>query len=143
MLNWFSLLHYLNISHTIRSMKNHVFYSITPCCLFTSILEELSACIVSVKECLVLEWRWQALWNVGNHQLEREPRVQDRELLQNAGDISWHIVISQKIWIFISITVVEISDLAIMNILQKFLFALCVITLSHLLALQFMFFASV
>ena len=52
MLNWFSLLHYLNISHTIRDMKNHVFYNMAPCWLFTNILEELSASIVSVKGCL-------------------------------------------------------------------------------------------
>jgi len=39
-----------------------------------------------------------------------------------------------------SVDTLEISNLAILNILQKFLFVWCVITRSHLLALHFMFF---
>jgi hypothetical protein len=53
---WIDLVYYsyLNISHTVRNMKVHVFCGIMPCRLFTNSLEELSASIFKVKGCLTL-----------------------------------------------------------------------------------------
>lgn len=113
-----------------------------PCWLFTNVLGELSASIVSVKGCLTPSMEvlgtlehWQPPIATGAKSPRQWAFVSDF--------IRCHIVISQEIWIFISITVMKLSYLAIMNILQKFLFAWCVVILSHLLAIQIVFFSNV